>query len=650
MERRIIAPSRRHAIADAAARAAPEGATTLVTPAGFTIGMRTDGSWDKIQLGQGGDGEPFGMAAVPFALQQALQTSQLFLVAANACHLGKFQSTVTIDGWQLEIAVGKHNRYNDYRNLLIFKFRSGALEDLVTHPELWTRPADFAAPTTLVQDPEDPSSEMLEGPDASQLATLSSWLGRYIAAAKLRETDDDGHFSHFRKLVSDPAWTGVLALNVTVGDLPGQLQGLMAGIDADRFRAHHVGIAFNAVDSAALSIRGPSDWFGLIDYRDAGLPPEDPGAPGLDPIPPDPGRTFDFKVLTLQARFAHSALKSFQSRAQLTLNAFLGEPLARSADTARAFPAIVLNGSLQRQGDQRLFVLEGDRKTTLSFDSSVLKRVEITGARFSTVAQGIPRFDFTGFLDFKVLAAAPADGGDPGPMDLFSFGGDGPPDSPRQGLAFANLGLVRDGPEAVDDGYRFDGAGVAFDTERSTCRDSGLYAHFALQADGLLAGDGRTRPEDLGYFPVDAGPLVAGVTDTWHGLRFRLNLGSPGEMAGKVNLNAFLLLAWSPGLTADSDAYRVQVGLKLPGAGPDGGLLDLQGVVKLAVGDMRLVYVREQQSFLLVLHQIALRFMGLLKLPPSGDTDFYLFGNPKSGGRASGLGWYAVYRKKTEAT
>jgi hypothetical protein len=65
---------------------------------------------------------------------------------------------------------------------------------------------------------------------------------------------------------------------------------------------------------------------------------------------------------------------------------------------------------------------------------------------------------------------------------------------------------------------------------------------------------------------------------------------------------------------------------------------------------MRLVYVREQQSFLLVLHQIALRFMGLLKLPPSGDTDFYLFGNPKSGGRASGLGWYAVYRKKTEAT
>jgi hypothetical protein len=36
----------------------------------------------------------------------------------------------------------------------------------------------------------------------------------------------------------------------------------------------------------------------------------------------------------------------------------------------------------------------------------------------------------------------------------------------------------------------------------------------------------------------------------------------------------------------------------------------------------------------------------MLKIPPDGSTLFYLFGNPNAGGKASGLGWYAMYAKK----
>ena len=46
-----------------------------------------------------------------------------------------------------------------------------------------------------------------------------------------------------------------------------------------------------------------------------------------------------------------------------------------------------------------------------------------------------------------------------------------------------------------------------------------------------------------------------------------------------------------------------------------------------------------------MLTEIALRFLGLLKIPPSGSSTFFLFGNPKSEGKPSGLGWYAMYNK-----
>jgi hypothetical protein len=123
-------------------------------------------------------------------------------------------------------------------------------------------------------------------------------------------------------------------------------------------------------------------------------------------------------------------------------------------------------------------------------------------------------------------------------------------------------------------------------------------------------------------------------------------MGTPGELAGRVSLTSSLLLAWSGG---GSEGYNVFIGIKLPGTGGGAKLLDLQGVLKLSIGDVRLYYVRDQEggreSFLLTLTEIALKLLGIAKLPPGGATSFYLFGNSDPGARGCGLGWYAMYKK-----
>ena len=77
----------------------------------------------------------------------------------------------------------------------------------------------------------------------------------------------------------------------------------------------------------------------------------------------------------------------------------------------------------------------------------------------------------------------------------------------------------------------------------------------------------------------------------------------------------------------------------------------MQTVIKLSVGVIQLMYVPPEEGkasknggFLLVLNELALKFLGLLKIPPSGNTSFLLFGNPNAAD-STGLGWFAMYKK-----
>ena len=155
-----------------------------------------------------------------------------------------------------------------------------------------------------------------------------------------------------------------------------------------------------------------------------------------------------------------------------------------------------------------------------------------------------------------------------------------------------------------------------------------------------------TKPSSLGYLNLSLpGINTTGLSENWYGLEMTLNMGTPGELAASLDFNASLLIAWSPGNKATDTAYKAFVGIKLPGTSSNAKLLSLQGVLKLSIDTLKLEYVEAQQSYLMTLSKIALKFLGILKLPPGGSTNFLLFGNPKPGATAKSLGWYAAYNK-----
>src|SRR5262249_35125420 len=198
--------------------------------------------------------------------------------------------------------------------------------------------------------------------------------------------------------------------------------------------------------------------------------------------------------------------------------------------------------------------------------------------------------------------------------------------------------------------FTFNSGEIAFDIATSTPRPDSLFINFALTLEGLQTGPADTPPTKSGYLNVITSAKLTGVEGgRWYGLRYQLNMGTPGDLAGKINLTSYLVTAWSPNSPL-ADAYRAMVGIALPGTGGGAKLISLQTVLSLSIGQLWLVRAasdkENEKTFLLMMTEIALKFLGILKIPTSGSTLFYLFGNPKSGGKPSGLGWYAMYNQE----
>lgn len=685
-EAEILEPTRRGRIAEGGpapvAFAKPE--VPAVTPTGLAVVIDgPTGRWKQVLLAQN-QKPPAGVAPpVQLAfdrpgapLQQALQSSGLFLVCADPAPLGApggypppqpgpgagFRNAITIDQWAFTAAVGRNSRYADYRNVVIVKGRSGApagggggadapagsLAALVRNPDLWTARETFSVP---VRDGRS---------DSSELAVLSQWLQNYVAAAA-RAADDPARaslYARFNRIARDPLWTGVLVLRADVSAIPRDLQGLLGALDPATFAAHHVGADLGQIEAATLSLKDTSALFGLIDYVAPGYDP----ARGEQPVPPTPGATYDFKVLTLAARFENAAVRDFRSLAQLTLNQVFAQPVTGMGAGGNPYNTLLLAGSYQRDGEQSTYVLDSRGDADFRFDSNVLRKAEIVKARFTTVeAAGkapTARFDLWGLLDFRVVRGEVVDP-ETGEtvvrtLDVFSFGGEDDRDLPRQGLYFSGLGLdlAYPGGQGTPPVFALDTSRVAFDPRQSTPRRLSMFRQLALELDGLASGADETNtPASQGYLRVAAEPALAGVGTPWHGLRFRLSMGTPGELAGKLKLTSWLLAAWSPGSGETSPSYRAHLGISLPGTGGGARLLSLQGVLRLAIGEMKMSSVPipgdadRRDTFLLNMNDIGLKFLGLLKLPPNGSTAFYLFGNPDAQGDPSELGWYAVYNQ-----
>jgi hypothetical protein len=675
LERLVIGPTRQRVIdgAGGGACASTRGATAgtgagdsyvATTPSGMLTEVTCDGrecSYTRIVLAQtAAPGiEHLAFASPAPALQEAFRSNQLCLVVANARNLvregGEFSNRLDVEGWGLEADVGTSPGYGDYANVLIVKQITGPLYDpdgapadnLVGSPQNWTQSASFAAPT--IEDSRD-------GPDEGQLVALSTWLEDYFETAARQEGVEG--FAHFNEIARDPNWTGILVLRAKIAEVPGDLAGITAGIsDMSHFYAHHLGIEINPIGyqdderGKPIGIRGQSSLFGLIHYVDPDYVEPQASQPP-SPVSPPPDRDYDFRVLTLTVLFENTAVKDFASTAQITLKRILAAPVDRMGKGQR-YDTIVLRGSYQNNHGVPVYSLGSDEDWRFYFDSQVVKKIEIVSARMNTRdAGGTAKpveiwFGFAGFIDYLPLARAGSDGR--AIIDLFSFGNDRDEDLPRKGLAFEDMGLrmTFDRSEPAARAFEFVASEIRFDLDTSTPRDGSLYREFALTLDGFVIGSEESGPQQTGYLDVITDlPLTAVGGTSWHGLDFRLNMGSPGALAGDVGLTSHMLLAWSPA-SGSADSVPAAVGLALPGAGGGAKLISLQNVLTLSIGLVKLAYDEKHAGFVLMLTDIALRFLGLLKIPPNGATNFYLFGDPQGTDRGSGLGWYAIYKGKS---
>lgn len=718
---------------------------SCATPQGFILKVKDNGSYSEVCLAQT-EGEVVSFSNPQPRLQDALQTNQLFLVVTQNTLLGelvneqsgkgttesKFFNAISLGGWDFQVNVPKDGNPGDYRNVMIFKFCRGKLSDLVMSPSSWTNPEIFN--------------------ETKQLSSISQWLKSYIDDA-MTEHQGDKYFKKFQSIVSDENWNGVLFLRVDVTSVPEQMAGVLAGIDLKRFSAHHLGIEMSQVDASQVKMMDGSisSTFGLIYYFHPLY------AGGQEPIAPPSGVDYHFQVLTLQALFENSAVKDFESLAQLTINKIFNHTVFRAGNNQ--YNSIMFRGSCQDNGGVTTYMLDMIEECSLYLGSNVLRKVELIKAQMSMAevsgssGRSSSRFDFWGFMDFSALKcqaqtagttsaqdqthsanfkpvdtvlrsdfskdpcvpawareaeafSVPSGGvrlaegrdadrilvdmevsNDIGELpetfvytvavgraesqvelpsaagagisqtrlfDILSFGSNDGDDQPRAGLSFSGLGLrmTSTGSDIV---FLQDLSKLSFDVSKSTPRSDSIYRSFALELEGFISGDDNSKPEDAGFLEVqlgNSGPDLSGLSGAWSGLQFRLNMGSPGELAGKAGLQSSLLMAWSDGDTDDPDSYKAMVGIKLPGTSGV-SLFDIQGIIKLSIGDVRLICIdtkdqdqKDRRSFMLVLTQIALKIFGLLKIPPVGATSFYLFGNPDAGEKASGLGWYAIYKKE----
>lgn len=674
----VIAPVRRDLIGPALQQSSSgalrvrknltgDGSYTVTNPNGVLIEIKTNNGgsvWQEILIGQSGENvNEISFVQPTDEVQQAFQNGSLFLVATNPAKLGGlasdgassgavFKNSVTIGGWALSAEVGQ-NDYADYTNIVLFKGRKGKIFDenpansLVANPGKWTQAGDFSSPVTR----DNPST-----PDDSQLSVLSNWLQQYCAEGVAKASNDDDpeakkYFAKFKKIVTDPNWQGMLILRMTT-QFPDDLIGLKAGItDLDAFYAHHFGIAISKIkkDGQSIVMKEPSAMFGLIYYEDPDFVAPAEGEK-VQPVAPETTGFYDFRLLTLKVLFENSAIKYFESFAQLTVDKLFEMPVQGMGANGNPFHTLVLRGSYQDNNGQPVYSLGTDGDYSFLFDSNIFNKIELTSAKLLTRTaagdggENVCWFALSGYLDFLQLE-------DPTlktPFDILSFGienGDDP-ETPRKGLRFHNLGIEMRFSTPDDKTFTFKSNEIRFDLARSTAREKSLYKGFALDLNSLIEGRKDDDPVKKGFLGVSTDIDLAGVRGkSWYGLKYRANLGTPGELAGKINLDAYIVVAWATSSKGDG-AVNAFVGLELPGTGGGAKLLDIQNVLKLSIGRIQLSYLSTDNAFLLMLNEIALKFLGLLKIPPGGSTNFFLFGNSNTVKDATTLGWFAMYKKQ----
>lgn len=657
------------------ALAAEDGQPTAITPQGFLATLNEDGSWRELVLARGPDGKDrlaftpaLGQRTIAPPLALALLSGEVFLVVsrASAGTTGTFDSDVTMGGFTLTLAPAAPR--TPLESILIFKFRDGALRDLVSDVNLWTSPDPF----------NDKQGDRFP---------VQETIRRFLQAAEDSENPNLREFD--RRIASDPAWRGVLALNAGVTGLRPELEGLRGRMPRP-LRGHHLGIEMNQVRTGPAEIV-TSSLFGLILYppvvepsaaalrgripalrlhaavQDEAVHPRAAlaratgrdGDGGEDDPPPDQ----DFTVEELTVLFRNSEVTEFHCRVDLQVNRLFGREAERMDGGGTP---IRLAGSFQQREGVGGFALQASAPARFRLPARdgtvrILSEVAVTGAEFLT-AGSVPQEDGK----TKVTARFALSGGlgfarDALPLDLFGYGGEqGEALLPFTGISLEYDFLRDENGTASDAGpMRFDPAALVFSAPPAGALRAGslvagmpmLVRGFRWAPDGLSApalGAQAVQVPALTREPAEDGPAPGGwiTSAPRYALELRMPLGTLGSLSTVgASLDAGLVLGWGPSETVPQDDAAA-VWVRLPALTPGVAGYSLQGVLKTSFGDSNLLRFERQGHgvYALLLNNVALKLFGIT-LPPGVVLDFVLFADPgrEGGASQSNLGWYLGY-------
>lgn len=591
----------------AANAAAP---TTAVTPQGF-LATFTDGAWSRLAVARNGD-DSLAFTNLTGSLRAALLASQPFIVISDprAVAASFTEHEVQLEGWTLDLDPG---RWDGHGTMAIIKHCPRPLRELVDELGAWTLARELNVSPARTQAR---LQDIIRDAERSRAERTPS-----AAASVSTPAAGDSDYTHFLDtVVDDPAWNGVLFLDVPVSAGGGSeaLSAVLAATDPRKLKAHHFGLGPTPVGGSPLQM-GDSSFFGLIRYRET--------------LAPAGQVSQRFQVLDIGVLFDNSRVASFRSRIALTLNRLFGAPASQRGGAGSN--ALMLLGSYQRRAAAAAYIFVQEGPTAFDLSGSALRAIEIDRAQFGISPahaddDGVvaAAFTFWGSLRFATL------NGDDGPLDLLSY----------DSLVFSGLVLRFQFPRRAptDQHFTLDVTGVQFDPGASVTRAGALADHFPVTARGMISSAEAQAPGALGYMTVATPQLqTSGLGVPWYALVLDVNLGTAGGLASEAGLNASLALTWAPG----SDGRSFAVGLKLPGSSGAASAIGIQGVMALDIYSIELV---GDGGFALTLNGVTLSFFKKT-LPPGGSFDIYLFGGVTTGHGPGALGWYGAYRKDRKA-
>ena len=635
--------------------------TNAMTPLGLVGGFDDNNLWMTTHFAVSGaqNDHKLQFEDMGDAIRSAFYQNQIFMVidqdrsdSTPLFTFGKSDATVELSDWFFDLRLRGKDPDGVPPILIIKFFRDKSIKDLVSDRALWE------AATTFSSDPKSRESQILDIIDTAEAAV---------------KKDPNSIYANFVKVVNDPGFTGLLALNTALDlqELPAVIKALLGGMVDEKgnsniaaFRAHHVGVSISDTGNNDCVELDSSSVFALVDYEDPGTTntslqtrSEQGLARDLDvldsiyPCGANGLTCYGFKVIYLRALFTNNALSSFDAEVDLTVdNLFavgvnLGNDATTTADGEKA-NIIKINGSYSEHDGAQTYSFVAKKTYEFSFDDNTyLKKITFDKVQFSATEEETgnaitstisSRFAIWGSMEFKELEF----------LDMFSF----------EKLSFADLGIEMSyllianpppaQPETKDLSLKFSPGNLRFDFGQTKQRDGdkSLLALLPFKLKSFLYSENGQDISKLDYF--DVGIDIPGVIKTGSvynfALIFDLDLGSLGGLVGDLSAFKFsMILGWKASATPADEA--LVFGIQMPEA--DGKLeLTIEGVLKISIDNFQLKYTDDD---LLVVAMIK-SYMELFgtRVPPGNvNFDLAIFAPQKGDDK---IGWIAALNAEAE--